>query len=118
MPADDSNKYDSFKRKCVFFASNPFFILGLLFLFLAEVILIYKLWLMPKCPVDLLSAIVLQTVFLMPFFAISILWYRIDKQMNKEEVSPSFAEALNVGLLSLLTVVYLAFTLFLNYVGH
>jgi hypothetical protein len=38
--------------------------------------------------------------------------------MNKEEISPSFAETLNIGLLSLLTVVYLAFTLLLNYVGR
>jgi hypothetical protein len=118
MPTDDSNKCDSIKRKCVFVASNPFFILGLLFLFLAEVSLIYTLWIRPKCPVVLLSTIILQIAFLMPFLAISVLWYRIDKYMNKEEISPSFAETLNIGLLSLLTVVYLAFTLLLNYVGR
>ena len=115
MPTDDSNKYDSFKRKCVFVASNPFFILGLLLLLLVEVRLIYKLWIRPKYPVDLSSSLVLQIAFLLPFLVISVLLYRIDTHLHKEEISPSFAEALNVWLLSLLMVVYLAFSLFLSF---
>jgi hypothetical protein len=118
MSTDDSNQSDSIQHKCVFITSNPFFILGLLFLLFAEVSLIHKLWIKPKYPVDLLSAIVLHIAFLMPFLAISALWYRIDKQTNKEEISPSFAESINMGLLMLLMIVYIAFTLFLNYVGR
>jgi len=88
----------------------------LLFLLLAEVSLIHTVWIKPKYPVDNLSAIVSQVAFLMPFLMISVLWYRIDKQTNKEEISPSFAENLNTGLLLLLMVVYGAFTQFFYYV--
>jgi hypothetical protein len=116
MPADDSSQYDSIKHKCVFVVSNPFFILGLFLLSLPEANLIYKLWIKPKYPVDPLAAFGLQFVYLMPFLFISVFWYRIDKQMNKEGISPSFAEELNRGLLILLTVVYLLFSVFLNFV--
>ena len=116
MAENDTSKSDSVKSKCIFVASNPFFILGLLLLFIAEVSLIYKLWIKPKYPVDHLSAFVLQIAFLMPFLFISVFWYRIDKHMNKEEISPSFAEALNMWLLVLLAVVYLVFSLFLSVV--
>jgi len=54
----------------------------------------------------------------MPFLFISVFLYRIDKHLNKEEISPSFAESLNTGLLMLLCVVYMAFSFFLNYVGR
>ncbi len=83
---------------------------------LPEANLIYKLWIKPKYPVDPLAAFVLQFVYLMPFLIISALWYRIDKHIDKEEISPSFAESLNVGLVILLTVVYLQFPVFLGFV--
>jgi hypothetical protein len=59
----------------------------------------------------------LQFVFLMPFLFISIFWYRIDKHQNKEEISPSFAESPNSGLLILLSALYfIMFPLFLSFV--
>jgi hypothetical protein len=118
MSNNDTNKSDSIKRKCLVVTSNPFFIIGLLFLFLVEVRLIYKLWIRPQYSVDLLSALVLQFAYLLPFLVISIIWYTIDKHLNKEEISPSFAEALNNRLFGLVIVVYIAFSFFLNYVGR
>jgi hypothetical protein len=58
----------------------------------------------------------LQFASLMPFLFISVFWYRIDKHMNKEEISPSFAESLNRGLLILLSMLYLLFPIFLSFV--
>lgn len=118
MAEENSGNYDSIKRKCVSAVTNPFFILGLVMVSLSEASLIHKLWVKPKYPVDPISAFGLQIAFLMPFLFISVFWYKIDRQIHKEGISPSFAEELNRGLLVFLTALYLLVPTMLSSVTH
>jgi hypothetical protein len=116
MLTNDAEKCDPIKHKHILAAPNAFFIVGLVLVSLVDANLVHKLWIKPKYAVGPLYAFTLQFVFLMPFLAISTIWHRIEKQMSKEEISPSFADALSILLLGLLVMVYSAFSLFMDIV--
>lgn len=115
MAEDESKQYDPIKHKHIFVMSNVMFVMASLIACMFEAILILRMWIRPRLPVDGLTAFTLQFLVLIPALAIVFLRFMVGKQLRKGEISPSFAFGISLNLGILLLMVYLAFMQLLEF---
>jgi hypothetical protein len=115
MAEDESKQYDPIKHKHIFVMANVMFVVASLIACMFEAILIQRIWIKPRMPVDGLTAFTLQFVGWVPALMILSLRLMVGKQLKKGGISPSFAFGISLNLGILLMMVYLAFMQLLEF---
>lgn len=115
MAKNDSAQYDPVKHRHIFALPNAMLIGSLLIACMFEAVLILRVWIRPRMPIDGFSAFTVQFLVLVPALFILALRFGIGKVLKRGDTSLSFASILSLQLALLLMIVYLAFMQLLTF---